>query len=83
MNFIIIRSYKPECLKHPDRFTTDFGVKCSLYYHGLGHPALLVEAETEPFQAKEFFQSKNKKAAQQSRAMNTILVILSGNYVRT
>lgn len=46
-------------------------------------PASLVEAESEPFQAKEFFQSKNKKAAEQSRAMNNILVILSGNYVTT
>lgn len=71
--------------KARDRFTTDLGVQCfsvSCSIVALA-PAWLVETETGSGQAKESFQSRNKKAAQLSRVMNNILVILTGNYVTT
>lgn len=46
-------------------------------------PIPSVKAENESAWATDSFQFRNQKAAPLSRVMNNIIVILTGNYIRT
>lgn len=66
MYFIVIWSYKSECVKHPT--DSQLALESSVFYVictvMASAPAWLVEAATESGRAKESFQSRKKKAAQ-------------------